>query len=408
MQPVVVAQPYAFVPPTYGDFWPALLRPFLLPHLLKRDGVARVECRHVDRLRASLAAGHGIMLAPNHCRPPDPFVVGELARQAGCHVHTMASWHLFMMGRLQRFLLPRMGVFSIYREGLDREALKCATSILVAARRPLVVFPEGIVTRHNDELGYMMDGVALITRSAAKQRAALNPPGKVVVHPVALRYLFEGDLAATVGPMLTAIEQRLTWRPHHDLTPAARIARIGAALLAAKEIEHLGEARTGPIYERVANLIDALLVPLEAEWLKGRRDPTVVGRVKLLRSAIVPDLAAAKLDEAETERRWKQLGDIYLAQQLSLYRPGYVDENSTPERILETVERFEEDMNDAVRTVSPIRAVVTVGEAIEVSPERAKGAEGDPLMGAIRSQLEAMLAATRAEFRGQYSPATSG
>ena len=399
MQPVVVAQPYEFVPPTYGDFWPALLRPFLLPHLLGRDGVARVECRHVDRLRASLAAGHGIMLAPNHCRPPDPFVVGELARQAGCHVHTMASWHLFMMGRLQRFLLPRMGVFSIYREGLDREALKCATSILVAARRPLVVFPEGIVTRHNDELGYMMDGVALITRSAAKQRAALNPPGRVVVHPVALRYLFEGDLAATVGPMLTAIEQRLTWRPHHDLTPAARIAKIGAALLAAKEIEHLGEARTGPIYERVANLIDALLVPLEAEWLKGRRDPTVVGRVKLLRSAIVPDLAAAKLDEAETERRWKQLGDIYLAQQLSLYRPGYVDENSTPERILETVERFEEDMNDAVRTVSPIRAVVTVGEAIEVSPERAKGAEGDPLMGAIRSQLEAMLAATRAEFR---------
>ena len=52
---VVVAQPYEFVPPTYGDFWPALLRPFLLPHLLKRDGVARVECRHVDRLRASLA-----------------------------------------------------------------------------------------------------------------------------------------------------------------------------------------------------------------------------------------------------------------------------------------------------------------------------------------------------------------
>jgi len=53
-------------------------------------------------------------------------------------------------------------------------------------------------------------------------------------------------------------------------------------------------------------------------------------------------------------------------------------------RLPELVERFEEDMNDAVRTVSPIRAVVTVGEAIEVSPERAKGGEGDPLMGAIK------------------------
>jgi hypothetical protein len=39
-----------------------------------------------------------------------------------------------------------------------------------------------------------------------------------------------------------------------------------------------------------------------------------------------------------------------------------------------------------------MRAVLEVGEAIDVSPERTRGTEGDPLMVAIREQLETMLA----------------
>jgi hypothetical protein len=60
------------------------------------------------------------------------------------------------------------------------------------------------------------------------------------------------------------------------------------------------------------------------------------------------------------------------------------------------VERFEEDTTDVVRRVSPIRAVVMVGDAIEVSQERVRGGE-DPLMKALRDQIESMLAASAAE-----------
>jgi hypothetical protein len=83
-----------------------------------------------------------------------------------------------------------------------------------------------------------------------------------------------------------------------------------------------------------------------------------------------------------------------LAQQLAFYPPGYLADNPTPERLLETVERFEEDLTDIARIHTPVRAVVEVGEAIEVSPERARNADGDPLMSAIREQLEKMLAAS--------------
>ena len=47
-----------------------------------------------------------------------------MSRQLGVLPFIVASWHLFMQSRLQTFFLRRLGAFSIYREGMDRAALK--------------------------------------------------------------------------------------------------------------------------------------------------------------------------------------------------------------------------------------------------------------------------------------------
>ena len=399
MQNIVIAKPYRFVPPRDGAFWYRVFMPLLKTYLWRAQGVAEVECLHVERLQTSLSAGHGIMLAPNHTRPSDPMVLMQLARRLGHPINIMASWHLFMQSRFQTWALQRLGVFSVYREGLDREALKCAMRILAEARRPLVVFPEGMISRSNDRLNNLMEGVALMARGAAKQRNAAPTPGRVVIHPVALRYFFAGDLATAITPVLETIEQRLSWRPQQQLTLEARIVKIGDTLLALKEIEYLGAPQPGVFGERLLRLIDALLVPLEKEWLKGRRAEGTVERVKLLRTAILPDMVAGELPEAELARRWRQLADVYLAQQLHNYPVNYFSPAPTPERLLETVERFEEDLTDDVRIHRPIRAVVSIGEAIEVNPTREKSAEGDPLMLEVRRQLEAMLEELKSQRR---------
>jgi 1-acyl-sn-glycerol-3-phosphate acyltransferase len=395
MHPLVVDKPYHFIAPRHGRFWPWVLRPLMGPMLRRGHGVVRVECHGVERLRESLAAGHGVMLAPNHTRPADPLVLAVLSERAGRPFFYMSSWHLFMMNRVLRFLLPRAGVFSIYREGLDREALKCAIRILVEARRPLVIFPEGVISRHNDVLNHLMEGTALMARGAARQRAEATPPGRVVIHPVALRYRFGGDAEDAVRPVLADIERRLTWRLQEELGTVDRVVKVGSALLGLKETEYLGGPQAGTLAARVEGLIDRILAPLEAEWLKGRREPDVIGRVKTLRFAMVPDLVGGDIGEAERERRWRQLADIYLAQQLSFYPAEYFTPAPTPERILETVERFEEDLTDSARVHSPWTARVEVGEAIEVGPERVREAGGDPVMRTLRERLEAMLAASR-------------
>lgn len=394
MQNVVVDKPYVFVAPYQGRLWPALLQRLLLRRLRREYGIEQVECHGLQRLAASRQAGHGILLAPNHCRPADPFVVSELCRQAGLIPFTLASWHLFTQGKLQAWLLRRGGVFSIYREGMDRAAINAAVDILSAGDRPLVVFPEGVISRANDRLGALMEGTSLIARGAAKKRAALSPPSHVVIHPVALRYRFAGDIQSALEPVLAEIEQRLSWRPRQGVPLVDRINKIGQALLCLKELEYLDQTQSGELFERVKRLIDHLLSPQEQEWLQGKSDATVVGRVKRLRSAILPGLVEGKLTDDERQRRWGQLADLYLAQQLSCYPPDYLRSQPSADRMLETVERFEEDLTDKCRRYAPMRVIVQVGAAIAVPATRERGVAEDPVMAELEQQLNQMLAGT--------------
>ena len=186
MRSILIEKPYKFIPPIrakWPQFWLLKLGAFK-SYLRNECGVVAHECRNVDLLRDSLKAGHAILLAANHCRTGDAVAIGHLANEAPCPMYAMASWHLFNLGWWRTFSLRLMGAFSIYREGLDRQAVDEAVNILHKAERPLLIFPEGISTRTNDHLMGFMDGPAFIARTAARRRAKDNL-GQVVIHPVA-------------------------------------------------------------------------------------------------------------------------------------------------------------------------------------------------------------------------------
>jgi 1-acyl-sn-glycerol-3-phosphate acyltransferase len=392
MQNIIVPEPYVPVPPRRGTFWPWLASHVLPWFLRKEYGVMEFEFVHIERLRESLRAGHGIVLMPNHCRDEDGLVLGRLSIELRQWFYYMSSWHVFKQSKAKAVVLPRLGLYSVYREGADRASVKTSVGILAEAERPLVIFPEGFLGRTNDRLNALMDGPALIARSAAKKRAQADPPGQVVVHPIALRYHLLGPLEPGVAGVLAEIEQRLGWAPTPAVPLRERVEKIGEALLAKKETQYFGRPQTGSRTARLAGLIQVILGPLEDEWAGARHeDETVQSRVRRLRVAIVPDLAAGRLDEAERLRRWKHLGGIYLAQQIDNYPPDYLAENPTPERLLETIERFQEDLTDKLKPYVPLRVTITVGEAILVNPGRTPHGANDPLLQAVERQLRSML-----------------
>jgi hypothetical protein len=242
----------------------------------------------------------------------------------------------------------------------------------------------------------LLDGVAFIARAAAKKRSKQSPPGKVVVHPVAVKYFFGGDIRRACDDVLTEIEHRLTWQPQRHLPLLKRVIKVGSALLSLKEIEYLGQPQNGTIAERLARLINGLLGPLEAEWLGRVQIGAAVPRVRNLRAKLLPEMVTGNISRLERSRRWQQLADIYLAQQLATYPAGYLVE-PTVDRVLEIVEKFEEDITDKARLHGNLKVVLEVGEAIEISPERQRGMSVDPLMVEIQQSLQTMIDRLAAE-----------
>lgn len=392
MQDLVLDKPYKFVPPYKGTWWPSLIQFFDLQSIfVRQNGVYSHEVRHAERLQDSVKAGHGIMLCPNHCRLVDPIVMGYISRLSRQHIFAMASWHLFNQGWFRAFAIRRMGGFSVNREGIDRQAVATAIEILCEAKRSLVIFPEGAVTRNNDKLHSFLDGISFIARSAAKKCDKQVPKRKVVIHPIALRYLLREDLEKAVGPTLSEIERRLSWRPRESMNLIDRIISLGKALLALKELEYFGEVKQGSLSVRQPALVEHLLGRLEVEWFGAPQPGGVVPRVKALRTKITPEMVLGSLSAEEKARRYRQLEDIYLAQQASCYPTDYLAERPSVDRLLEIVERFIEDLTDTPHVLAKMHVICDVGEAIEVPVGRDRGAETDPLQDELRNRLQAML-----------------
>jgi len=388
MHNIVVAKPYRFVPPYKGKVWATLVQHWLPSYLRRAYGIESVEFRGIAHLQASLSANLAVALTPNHCRPCDPMVMGLVSKNIGRPFYYMASWHLFMQGRFQAWLINRAGAFSVYREGLDREAIRASAGILTEGYRPLVLFPEGVITRTNDLLRPFMEGIFIIARAAAKERTKLKKPATVAVHPVAVKYFLLTNVEASLHEVLDEIEARFTWR-EQALPLVDRIVKVGQALLALKELEYFGSVQRDEIAPRLEALIEHLLGRLEAKWLNGKRQPTFIGRVKALRRALLEEMIAGDIAPEEREARWRDLADIYLAGQISCYPPDYVRGKPTPERLAETVERFEEDLTDKARIHGRWRVIIQIGEAIGIGPEK-NGAD-ERLTEQLQAQVQAMI-----------------
>ena len=192
---------------------------------------------------------------------------------------------------------------------------------------------------------------------------------------------------------MSQLDERLLLRPQEDSPLVERIYRFAEALLSLKEIEYFGEVQSGQLIDRQHNLIERLLSPLEDEWLgrSSQRDSGIIARIKTLRMKILPGLTNGDVSHRGRDKCWRQLEETYLAQQVYCYPENYLDGDTTENRVLETVERFEEDIYDKARVHGNLQAVIDIDEAIEVPTKRERGLEKDPLMEQIRSRLEVKL-----------------
>jgi hypothetical protein len=362
----------------------------IVPRLLRRMQITRLEFRGVELLRQSLDRQAGILLASNHCRYPDPLVLGRMGWSLRRLFYYLVAYHQFKNNRWEAWWTNRMGGYSVLREGADRQAIRASVEILARADRPIVVFPEGTWFRQNDRLFPVQEGVSLIARQAAR---AVDRP--IVIHPVAIKYWTLADPGPEIERRLEKLERRLCWSPQAHLDLVERVEKLSSAFVALKEVGHLGEPQQGSLEDRMGRLIELLISVWEKQTLGRVTEGWPLKRARHLRIHLVRRLQ--EIDgNLEEERRTRQaLDDLMVCECLLGNFPDYLRERPSPERLAEAVQRMEEIFTDSEELpVVAHGAIVAVGPAMDVrafatAPRSAT--REDPLMRELVPTIQGLL-----------------
>ena len=380
-------KPYRFIPPYRSTWWCRLAAPLLPLYLRQLLRIARWKFEGIDALRASLAQGAGILLTANHCRRADPLVISLLGIHLRQFFYYTVAYHQFKQSRLMGWLMHRLGGYSLWREGMDRESLRMSIRLLSEAERPIVLFPEGTWFRQNDRLGPLQEGATLILRQAA--RLGQHP---VVVHPLAIKYWLLEDPRPALHRRLEALESRLSWSPQADIGLVARIEKLASALLAIKECELWSIAQTGTLDERIQRLADAHVSMQEVVLFGKASDGWMLKRIRRLRQILVRQL----VEETDAKKIMDARHALHLlvfCENVSANSHDYLRERPSFERLTETVLRIEETLHDDIETaVAPVGVTLAVGPAIEMHRFPATRKPGsDPLLKEIACGIQGLL-----------------
>ncbi len=359
-------KPYTFRPPRYARWFRPLLHGLARGHLRFRFNVRRVTVRGESPLLRLAHGGHSVLVTPNHADHADPCLLVEVGRRHGLAFHFMAARECFERGPFSRFVLQRSGAFSIDREGNDLASLRTALNLLRAGRHPLVIFPEGEIYHHHEELDLLNEGAAtLLLRTAEKLPAGRK--GYAV--PTSIRIQHDPVVETTFTRRLDLLEQRITWKPKTELEVMDRIYRLGSALLSIKEEEYLGETRGGNLNERIIWLQEHLVESVEQRHGVQSVDTPIPARINALRYRLRLELTThtAALSPTRRDRLHDDLDRLFAAQQLYSYRGRYLESRPTLDRLAETLFKLEEDVLGAGTYPAARFAEIVFGEPIEVA-----------------------------------------
>jgi len=357
-------------------FWSAAFEPFRRWYLARYYRISEVVVEGFDEHVAPLCADDGILIAPNHSHDSDPHVLMDVARRVGRQFFFMAAWQIFRAHwGLDGWVLQRMGAFSVDREGCDRRAIQQANELLTGGRS-LVVFPEGEVYRLNDRLMPLLEGVSFIALCAQRELARAKRDARVWIVPTAIRYRYVEDVRPKLEATMDRLEERMLYKTPPGMALEERILKFGEIMLSIKEREKLGRSREseGDLPTRLGLLTEQLLARHELAYLKNSPSAeTVPLRVKALRRHLLT-LWTDEAGDPQVRRQSRDaLDDVQLALQAYSYPGNYITERPRLERLAETIEKYEEDIEGHARPKGARRARVVFGPPIDMRLANSEG-----------------------------------
>lgn len=360
--------PYQFLPSRRSKWlcWMGgeLNRRWVLP---KRHRVMHVELHGLNEFRNLLRPSDRLMFTPNHPTHSDPQVMVEILRRLRVGGEFMTAWEVFVRNKVFRWLLPRIGCFSIDRWGLDSQAIKHASEVLRRGQNSLVVFPEGNVFLQNDLVSPFNEGAAFFALRTAKELAATGQ--RVLIVPVSIKLTYLEDVWDAVRQRLHSTAKKIDVSLESNPCPLAHLRMIGFSALRRNQrmrglSQTSGKTPREAISVAVMELLDRLEPKVELPQLT---DATLLERVCRVQRAVqrVRSDPERKPDHAAAAT-WAD--EALLAFKILSYLGDYVHRHPTLDRYAETVEKLCEDIHGQVHPPYGTRkAYVRLGQPIDLT-----------------------------------------
>lgn len=337
-------QPFGTPPrwwgPKLAPWWVEATRTFRWRELQEDQRIEAIDATGLEIVREAVDSGAGVMIAPNHSAHYDSSALYCALDRIDLPTFFLVAWQVFATCRpFDVWALQHHGCFSIDRESADRQALKQAIRILQSEPYPLVVFPEGDIYHVSDQVTPFREGAAAMALTAANRA---DRPIRIV--PCGIKFAYVEDPLPKLLETMARLEERLFIRTGRSDDLVVRVHALGEALLALKELEHLGATGSGRLRDRVPLLMEELLRRLEDRYPQTARGDRIPERVKSLRREIIQHQREHRRDPAALRRTREELDDLFLVMQLYSYPMGYVAPGARIERLAETIDKFEEDV----------------------------------------------------------------
>ena len=332
-----------------------------------------IDQESITKLKST--QGHSTLIAPNHAASADPIVMFLLSKHLSQPFYYMAARETYgkgMFSGVRGFLMQRLGVYSIVRGTVDRNAFRTTRQLLSDGKSPLVIFGEGEISRQNDTVMRFERGIIQFCFWAIDDIKKGDNDKPLYVVPLGIKYRYTQDMWNVIDSALTELERSIL--PSSARTPVERyqrLRRIGIAVLSTLADEYQYKADpAASLNEQIQGLKEQILS--HAEKIMGiHSENDVLTRVRALKNIVDAEVYREidQMTEYERKIHEEQL------QKFQLFYPdlnrlinfiaisdGYVAEEHSPERYLEVIFRLEREVFGSAKMRGPRVASIRAGE----------------------------------------------
>lgn len=370
-------KPFTFYPPKNNRFVTAVIQRLVRRDIRRKAKVTEIaiDPASLDRLRA--LQGQRCLITPSHSGGFEPHMLMYLSKLLDEEFNYLAASELFADSLLHRWVLQRVGVYSIIRGTVDRPSFAMTRQLLADGKRRLIIFPEGETIWQNSTLIPFQPGVIQLAFKAYADATKSDPTASLYCIPMAIRYVYLKDMHNEIDASLHRLTHHLSIA--NSAASGSRYDQLRAvaeAVLSANErVYGVTHDEESSFNDRIQYLRDRILTKLEQQLaLSPATGKHLLERIRTVFNA-VDRIVEQPPPESDYERRLvhehqQTVRDLYcdLWRELrfvAIY-DGYVTEAMNVERFMDVLCLLEFEVFGHRRVWGPRKACIEVGEPIDL------------------------------------------